>query len=155
MRLDRGGGVDTTDSFSAPSAENTPLVAVRVARPTRELGRVRLFYEQIVGLPVLASFTDHDGYDGVIFGLPDERAQLELVRSPHGDVPVPTNEDALVLYHCSGGAASDLVDRLERAGTPEITDDPMLNPYWPRRAARCYVDPDGYRLVVDPNGFDA
>lgn len=27
---------------------------------------------------MLAEFADHNGYDGVIFGVPDERAQLEI-----------------------------------------------------------------------------
>lgn len=127
------------------------LVAMRVARPTVELDRIRSFYEHVVGLPLLGLFFDHDGFDGVIFGLPDERAQLELVRSPHGDIPVPTNEDALVLYHRSPADASALADRLQGAGTVEVTDDPTLNPYWPRHGARCYVDPDGYRLIVVPD----
>ena len=65
------------------------LVAVRVARPTVDLDRIRSFYEHVVGLPLLWSFADHDGFDGAIFGLPDESAELELVRSPHGDVPAP------------------------------------------------------------------
>ena len=127
------------------------LVAVRVARPTVDLDRIRSFYQHVVGLPLLWSFADHDGFDGAIFGLPDESAQLELVRSPHGDVPAPTNEDALVLYHGAEGDGARLVDRLRRAGTVEITaDDPTLNPYWPRRGARAFVDPDGYHLIIAP-----
>lgn len=125
------------------------LIAVRVARPTVDLDRIRWFYEHVVGLPLLGSFADHDGFDGAIFGLPDEGAQLELVRSPHDDVPVPTNEDALVLYHGAGAARAELIDRLRVAGTVEISvDDPALNPYWPRQGAHCFVDPDGYRLIV-------
>ena len=61
----------------------------------------------------------------------------------------PTNEDALVLYHPAGAAVTELVDRLQRAGTVEVPDDdPTLNPYWPRQGARCFVDPDGYRLIL-------
>jgi ribosomal protein S18 acetylase RimI-like enzyme len=124
------------------------LDAMRVARPTSDLGRIRSFYEDVVGLRLLWSFTDHDGFDGAIFGLPDQTAQLELVRSPHGDVPAPSNEDALVLYG-AGHAGVELIDRLRRAGTVEIAaDDPTLSPHWPRRGARSFVDPDGYRLVV-------
>ena len=124
------------------------FVAIRVARPTIDLDRIRSFYEHVVGLPLLWSFVDHDGFDGAIFGLPDETSQLELVRSPHGDVPAATNEDALVLYHGARGA-SDLIDRLRRGGTVELTaDDPTLNPYWPRHGACAFVDPDGYRLIV-------
>jgi catechol 2,3-dioxygenase-like lactoylglutathione lyase family enzyme len=125
------------------------IVAMRVARPTGDLDRIRSFYERVVGLALLWSFADHDGFDGAIFGLPGETAQLELVRSPHGDMPTPTNEDALVLYDADGESNAGLLDRLRRAGTAEITaDDPTLNPYWPRHGARVFVDPDGYRLVV-------
>jgi catechol 2,3-dioxygenase-like lactoylglutathione lyase family enzyme len=126
------------------------LVAMRVARPTADLDRIRSFYEHVVGLPLLWSFVDHDGFDGAIFGLPDERAQLEIVRSPHGDVPAPTNEDVLVLYQSDTSATDDLVARLRRAGTVEVSDDPTLNPYWPRHGARTFSDPDGYRLIVAP-----
>jgi catechol 2,3-dioxygenase-like lactoylglutathione lyase family enzyme len=126
------------------------LVAMRVARPTADLDRIRSFYEHVVGLPLLWSFVDHDGFDGAIFGLPDERAQLEIVRSPHGDVPAPTNEDVLVLYQSDTSAADDLVARLRRAGAVEVSDDPTLNPYWPRHGARTFSDPDGYRLIVAP-----
>ena len=127
------------------------LVAMRVARPTADLDRIRSFYEHVVGLPLLWSFVDHDGFDGAIFGLPDARAQLEIVRSPHGDVPAPTHEDALVLYQSDTSAADDLVARLRRAGAVEVGDDPTLNPYWPRHGARTFSDPDGYRLIVAPS----
>ena len=129
---------------------NASLVAMRVARPTADLDRIRSFYEHIVGLPLLWSFVDHDGFDGAIFGLPDERAQLEIVRSPHGDVPAPTHEDVLVLYQSDTSAADDLVARLRRAGAVEVSNDPTLNPYWPRHGARTFSDPDGYRLIVAP-----
>jgi catechol 2,3-dioxygenase-like lactoylglutathione lyase family enzyme len=122
---------------------------MRVARPTADLDRIRTFYAEVVGLPLLSSFADHDGFDGAIFGVPDERAQLELVRTPYDDLPAPANEDALVLYHSASAAVTELVDRLWRAGTIEVTDgDPTLNPYWPRHGARGFVDPDGYRLIV-------
>jgi len=127
------------------------LVAMRVARPTADLDRIRSFYEHVVGLPLLWSFVDHDGFDGAIFGLPDARAQLEIVRSPHGDVPAPTHEDALVLYQSDTSAADDLVARLRRAGAVEVGDDPTLNPYWRRHGARTFSDPDGYRLIVAPS----
>jgi catechol 2,3-dioxygenase-like lactoylglutathione lyase family enzyme len=127
------------------------LVAMRVARPTADLDRIRSFYEHVVGLPLLWSFVDHDGFDGAIFGLPDARAQLEIVRSPHGDVPAPTNEDALVLYQSDTSAGDDLVARLRRAGAVEVSDDPGLNPYWPRHGACTFSDPDGYRLIVAPS----
>lgn len=125
------------------------FTAMRVARPTLDLDRARSFYEHTIQLRLLGSFADHDGFDGVIFGLPDNRAQLEIVRSPHNDIPAPSAEDALVLYH-SDRASGDLVTRLRQAGTPDVTDDPAINPYWPRNGARVFRDPDGYRLIVVP-----
>jgi len=123
--------------------------AIRVARPTVDLERVSAFYEHAVGWPVLWTFTDHDGFDGVIFGVSGEAVQLELVRSPHGDVPAPTNEDALVLYCASEADRSALLTRLRGAAAAELdAHDPTLNPYWPRVGASTFVDPDGYRLIV-------
>ncbi|MFW5692189.1 MAG: VOC family protein, partial [Chloroflexota bacterium] len=43
---------------------------VRVARPTDQLAAVVAFYRDGLGLPVIAHFDDHAGYDGVILGMP-------------------------------------------------------------------------------------
>ena len=125
------------------------LTATRLARPTVDLRRIRTFYEHVVGMTVLGDFADHDGFDGVIFGLFGGRTQLELVHSPHHDVPSPSAEDALVLYHDSVDAAAELTARLRAGGAHEVAaDDATLNPYWPRTGSTVFVDPDGYRLIV-------
>jgi len=130
----------------------SPIAAMRTARPTTDLPRIRQFYERVVGLPLLGEFADHDGFDGVIFGVPDDRAQLELVASPHGEHPSPTGEDALVLYAADDEAAAALTTRLRQAGIAEVTPatDPTVNPYWPNHGATCFIDPDGYRLILVP-----
>jgi hypothetical protein len=43
---------------------------LRIARPTRDLDAAVSFY-RLLGLPVVACFEDHDGYSGVVLGLPD------------------------------------------------------------------------------------
>ena len=127
------------------------IVSMRVARPTTQLEHIREFYEIGVELPVLWTFQDHDGFDGVIFGVPDERAQLELVATPHRTEPGPTAEDVLVLY-LAGEDHAALVERLRARGTTEVpVDDPDLNPYWPANGAITFVDPDGFRLVISPS----
>ena len=63
--------------FTNPGAE----LQLRVAHPTRDLDAAAAFY-QLLGLPVLASFQDHDGYSGVVLGMPDSSRQLELARLP-------------------------------------------------------------------------
>ena len=130
-----------------------PIAGMRVARPTSALARSRDFYERVLGLRVLWSFADHDGFDGVILGLPDERAQFELISPREPLVPTPTVEDVLVLYLSDDREVVDLADRLRAAGHDEVpSDDPTLNPYWPRAGARVFVDPDGYRLVLVADG---
>ncbi|MCU1389487.1 MAG: hypothetical protein JWL72_2825 [Ilumatobacteraceae bacterium] len=128
-----------------------PIAAMRVARPTTDLPRIRAFYEDVVGLSVLWTFADHDGFDGVIFAIHGELAQLEIVHTPHATTPQPTAEDVLVLYLSSPSEVADLGGRLHAHGATAVADDDAeLNPYWPNNGAVTFVDPDGYRLVLSP-----
>jgi len=119
---------------------------IRVARPTRDLGAARRFYGEALGLPVVASFDDHDGYSGLVFGLPDVSRQLELV-AREGEEPRPTAEDQLVLYLGSVEALGATASRLRAAGLEPRSPS---NPYWERNGAVAFVDPDGYWLILSP-----
>jgi len=121
---------------------------IRVARPTRDLERASAFY-QLLELPVLASFEDHDGYSGVVLGLPDSSRQLELVLRD-GEAPSPTEEDQLVLYL---GSAEGVLRAAERFRTAGLEPRAAGNPYWERNGAVCFVDPDGYWLVLSPDSW--
>ncbi|MBA2630777.1 MAG: VOC family protein [Thermoleophilaceae bacterium] len=124
--------------------------AGRTARPANDLAATRRFYEDLVGLPMQFAFEDHDGFDGVIFGVPDERFQLEIVRAPDANVlPRPSVEDQLVLYYEDQPARDEVIARLAAAGFSALAaDDDTLNPYWAKVGAVVVVDPDGYRLVL-------
>lgn len=101
-------------------------------------------------MPILASFAEHDGYSGVVFGIPDALRQLELVF--HAEVePSPTAEDQLVLYLGSVAAVEGRAAGLRTAG-----HEPQrpANPYWERRGAVAFVDPDGYWLIFSPDALD-
>jgi catechol 2,3-dioxygenase-like lactoylglutathione lyase family enzyme len=119
----------------------------RVARPTRDLERACAFYRDAVGLPVLSSFTDHDGFSGAIVGVPDASHQLELVFHP-GVEPSPTTEDQLVLYLGSVAAVTERAATIEAAGHERRSP---ANPYWTREGAIAFVDPDGYWLILSPD----
>ena len=119
---------------------------IRIARPSRDLGAARRFYGDALGLPVVASFEDHDGYSGVVFGLSDATRQLELV-SHEGVAPAPTEEDQLVLYLGSAEELEGTAARLRRAG---FEPRAAANPYWERNGAVGFVDPDGYWLLLSP-----
>jgi catechol 2,3-dioxygenase-like lactoylglutathione lyase family enzyme len=116
---------------------------IRIARPTRDLERAAAFY-RLLELPVVASFEDHDGYSGVVFGLPDALRQLELVHY-EGETPAPTSEDQLVLYLGSAETVTRAAERLRTAGLePQVA----ANPFWQRNGAVLLRRPG--RLLVDP-----
>jgi catechol 2,3-dioxygenase-like lactoylglutathione lyase family enzyme len=123
---------------------------IRIARPTRDLERARAFYRDAAGLPVLASFDEHDSYSGVILGIPDAACQLELVL--HAEIePAPTAEDQLVLYLGSAAVVQKRAAAISAAGfEPQLPS----NPYWTRRGAIAFVDPDGYWLILSPDRWD-
>lgn len=123
---------------------------IRIARPTRDIERARAFYRDAVGLTVIASFEEHDGYSGVIFGIPDATRQLELVF--HAEVePAPTAEDQLVLYLGSAAAVEERAAAIRAAGNEPRAPS---NPYWTRRGAVAFVDPDGYWLIVSADSWE-
>lgn len=117
-------------------------VASRVAHPVRDLDRALGFYRDLLGLAATGGFTGHDGYDGAFLALP-EGGQLELTTGPDGPSP-GTDDDLLVLYLRTPEEVTGAASRLTAAGQPEA---PVANPYW-ARVGRCFVDPDGYRVVV-------
>jgi catechol 2,3-dioxygenase-like lactoylglutathione lyase family enzyme len=122
---------------------------VRIARPTCDLDRALAFYRGPVGLPLVASFDDHDGYSGAVLGLPGTEIQLELVS--HASVePAPTAEDQLVLYLGSADEVAERAASLARAG---LDPTPAANPYWARTGAIAFVDPDGYWLILSPDSW--
>jgi catechol 2,3-dioxygenase-like lactoylglutathione lyase family enzyme len=113
-----------------------------VARPAQDLTRSARFYADLIGLPRLGGFENHDGYDGVFFALPGG-AELELTAGPARPAP-STDEDLLVLYVQTQAEVAAIGARLTAASVTRI---PNRNPYW-NRSGLTFLDPDGYRLVI-------
>ena len=70
----------------------------RFARHTNDLERIKSFYITVLGLELLGSFENHNGYDGIFLGKSNENWHLEFTKS--NDV-VSFNfedEDILVFY---------------------------------------------------------
>lgn len=107
------------------------------------------FYRDAVGWPVLASWVDHDGFDGVVLGVGDGSRQLELLHH-RGAAPTPTAEDQLVVYVGKPEAVASIARRITAAGHRSRRSP---NPYWERDGAVCFVDPDGYWLVLSPSSW--
>ena len=129
----------------APAADPhhpTAWISVRLARPARDLTRSTRFYHDLIGLPPVGGFENHDGFDGVFFALPGG-AELELTAGPAQPAP-STDEDLLVLYVRTWAEVEAIGARLTGAGVTRIQN---RNPYW-NRSALTFLDPDGYRLVI-------
>src|SRR5262245_46873964 len=117
---------------------------LRVARPTDRLEDVVRFYTEGVGLTVLASFEDHEGFDGVMLGVAGAVYHLELTRKRgHVVGRAPTQDNLLVFYLPDRSEWQAAVDRMQAAG---YAAGPSFNPYWDRQG-RTFEDPDGYRVV--------
>ncbi|NGO70905.1 VOC family protein [Streptomyces boncukensis] len=128
--------------------EHLAVGAVRFARPTARYDAVLAFYRDDLGLPVLADWRDHSGYDGVVFGLPGTPVQLELTQHgapPH--IPEPHPENQLVLYLRGPGARDAAVARMTGRGHTPVA---AANPYWPAHGAVLFEDPDGWLVVLAP-----
>jgi catechol 2,3-dioxygenase-like lactoylglutathione lyase family enzyme len=114
---------------------------VRVARHTDDLGAIVAFYRDRLGLPELGSFTDHDGYDGVLLDLPGTGAHLEFTSGGDHCAAKPHPESLLVLYVEDETSLAELAERIGEAPVKPA------NPYWEQRAVT-FVDPDGYHVIL-------
>ena len=123
----------------------TPETTLRVARPTDRLDEVLRFYTDGLGLIRLGAFEDHDGFDGVMLGVPGSSYHLEFTRKRgHVAGRAPTEDNLLVFYLPDERQWREAVDRMIAAGYEPV---PPFNPYW-GRAGRTFQDPDGYRVVL-------
>ena len=136
------------DGF-AQKAKMDIKTTLRVARPTDRLEDVVRFYSQGLGLVVLGSFENHDGFDGVMLGTPGAAYHLEFTRSEHKAGRAPSEDNLLVFYIPDQQEWLTAVDRMAAAGYQPVRS---FNPYWDRRG-RTYEDPDGYRVVLQNDSW--
>jgi len=128
---------------------------VRIARPTSRLDEVVAFYRDVLGLDVIDRFQDHDGFSGVMLGLPGSAVHLEFTTHEGDDAaaPVglaPTQDNLLVFYVEDASDFAAIRDRLAATGPPLV---PPVNPYWSGIGALTFVDPDAWRVVVAPGPY--
>ncbi len=69
---------------------------IRLARPSWDLKQTEKFYCNILGMKLLGSFTDHDGFDGIMIGNIGSLYHLEFTKHRSSPVtPTPRVEDLL------------------------------------------------------------
>lgn len=102
-------------------------------------------YVHGLGLQELGRFEDHDGFDGVMLGIPGGGYHFEFTACrAHPVTPSPTAEDLLVFYVDELADWQRLCASMLEAGFSEVSS---FNPYWAKQG-RTFEDADGYRVVL-------
>ncbi|QBP43019.1 VOC family protein [Paenisporosarcina antarctica] len=134
-----------TVKVKKPWTDALPVLQMRIARPTTQLDKVIEFYEVGLGLQKVGEFWGHNGYDGVMYGLPDNHVHLEFTSHVAGTpCPAPTKDNLLVYYLPDWNVISKVTSRLADMGYHEVEAE---NPYW-QDSGITIEDPDGWRIVL-------
>ena len=136
---------DDTGTTQPLAFTQARVAQVRIARPTNQLDRVVGFYRDGLGLTEIYRFTGHDGYDGVMLGLPGTQYHLEFTqRAGDGPCLAPSKDNLIVFYIPDLAELERLERKLQALGYPEV---PPENPYWLGQSVTI-SDPDGWRVVL-------
>lgn len=122
---------------------------LRVARHTANIDAIIHFYRDILGLETLGRFDNHNGYDGVFFGLKNSGWHLEFTTSAEPPQHQPDEDDLLIFYQQTTAEYEALK---EKFAAHNIKSIPAKNPYWNANGT-CYPDPDGYGVVIAVAGI--
>jgi catechol 2,3-dioxygenase-like lactoylglutathione lyase family enzyme len=125
---------------------------LRVARPTDQLEAVVKFYTNGLGLQILYRFENHEGFDGVMVGIPGEPYHLEFTQQQgHRVGRAPTQDNLIVFYLPDRQEWQRAVDQMKASGYEPVKS---YNPYWDRNGVT-FEDPDGYRVVLQNAVWEA
>ena len=117
---------------------------LRVARHTANLEPIIRFYGDILGLEVIGSFEDHDGYNGIFLGIKGAGWHLEFTTSAQQPQHQTDEDDLLVFYQQTEADHEVLKQKFAANNIKPVT---AKNPYWNANGI-CYTDPDGYMIVI-------
>ena len=121
------------------------MFKLRVARPTDNLPEIVRFYRDGLGLEVLTSFENHEGFDGVMLGRKGLPYHLEFTHQQNHHVgKAPTQDNLLVFYIPEEAEWKNAVERMRRHGYEPVKS---YNPYWDKKG-KTFEDVDGYRVVL-------
>lgn len=118
---------------------------LRIARATDRLPEMLRFYRDGLGLELLRSFEDHEGFDGIILGHCSWPYHLEFThKRGHSAGRAPTPDNLLVFYLPENKVWRQAVERMHSHGFLSVQS---FNLYWDRKG-ETFEDADGYRVVL-------
>ena len=120
----------------------------RFARHTNNLEQIKSFYIDVLGLKLLGGFENHNGYDGLFIGKPNENWHLEFTQSDTETNSTFDDNDILVFYP-NNKLEYDVI--LEKLKSHAVAFIKAKNPYWndPEISGGImFLDPDGFRIVI-------
>jgi hypothetical protein len=123
--------------------------AIRIARPSLDLGAAERFYVDGLGLSVLYKKDGNaagEPHDLLMVGPDGGQWHLELtvaVTAADAVTPTPTPEDLLVIYLAEPVSDEAIKRAVTYGGTVVVSN----NPYWDIGGVTI-ADPDGYRVVL-------
>lgn len=116
----------------------------RFARHTNDLEQLKSFYASVLGLELLGGFENHNGYDGVFLGKPNENWHLEFTKSDE-IVSFNFNEDDILVFYPNSKLEYEAIHEKLKHHSIKIIE--AKNPYWNEQGTM-FLDPDGYRIVI-------
>jgi catechol 2,3-dioxygenase-like lactoylglutathione lyase family enzyme len=120
----------------------------RFARHTNNLEQIKSFYTTILGLELLGGFQNHNGYDGVFIGKPNENWHLEFTQSDSYPNHSFDDDDIMVFYPNTKLEFELIIDNLKQHSVVFIKSK---NPYWndpEDSVGKMFLDHDGYPVVI-------
>ena len=117
---------------------------IRIARHTNQLERMLHFYQQIIGLEKLGSFSNHEGYDGVFLGIPGVPWHLEFTTSSTAAEHHEDEDDFLVFYVKDQNEFDQFLQKFKDKNIPLLK---AKNPYW-NKYGIVIKDPDNFKIIV-------
>jgi len=136
-----------------------PGKVVRVARPTDKLDEVVRFYADGLGLQILVRgasplenrFEHHEGFSGVMVGIPGEPYHLEFTHQQgHLVGCAPTQDHLIVFYLRDRQEWQCAIDRIKAIGYESVKS---YNPDWDNNGVT-FEDPDGYRIILQNSSWE-
>lgn len=116
----------------------------RNARHTNNLKSITEFYTQIIGLEVLFSFENHNGYNGIFIGKPEHDWHLEFTSSETKAEHQFDEEDILVFYPTDKKEYDEIVEKINSKNLAILK---AKNPFWDDNGI-LIQDPDGFKVIV-------